>query len=276
MPVSRRETRVLGWLLSIEESPVEFIKYSTDGAVALFELNRPPVNALNGQVAEDLFAAAEQASDPAVRAVVITGRPHFAAGADITGFQSAFDAGESGLERNTLPPAVRRIEQLAKPVIAAVHGYALGGGLELAMGADFRYLAEDAQVGQPEIKLGLIPGAGGTQRLSRLVGFSKAKELNYTGRFVGAEEALAIGLADKVYPADALLDKAMEWAAELARGATVAIGAAKRAMNEGWGRSIDDALAIEREAFDDCFDTSDAREGVDAFLNKRDPNFTGS
>jgi len=255
---------------------VEFVQYSVDGAVALVELTRPPVNALNGQVAKELLEMVEVAADPAVRAVVITGRPHFAAGADITGFQAAFDSGASGLEGNQLPGANRKIEQLAKPVFAAVHGYALGGGLELAMAADFRYLAEDAQVGQPEIKLGLIPGAGGTQRLPRLIGFSRAKELNYTGRFADAAEALRIGLADAVFPADELLEKTMEAAAVLANGATVAIAAAKRAMNEGWGRPIDDALAGERAAFDDCFATSDAREGVDAFLNKRDANFTGT
>ena len=255
---------------------MEFVQYSVDGGVAVMELVRPPVNALNEQVAEELIEASAQAADPSVRAVVITGRPHFAAGADITGFQEAYGAGRSGLEGNRLPEAIRGLEHLAKPVIAAIHGYALGGGLELAIGADFRYLAEDAQVGQPEIKLGLIPGAGGTQRLPRLVGFSKAKELNYTGRFVRADEALALGLADKVFPSDQLLDAAMEDAQTYAAGATLAIAAAKRAMNEGWGRPIDDALERERVAFDDCFDSADAREGVDAFLTKRDPNFTGT
>ncbi len=255
---------------------MEFVRFSADDGVGLIELTRPPVNALNGQVAEELLEVADRAADRSVRAVVITGRPHFAAGADITGFQEAFDAGLSGLENNRVPEAVRRIEQLAKPVIAAVHGYALGGGLELAMAADFRFLAEDAQVGQPEIKLGLIPGAGGTQRLYRLVGFSKAKELNYTGRFVGAEEALAIGLADRVFPKESLFDEAWQAAAAYAQGPTVAIGAAKHAMNEGWGHPIDEALAVERAAFDRCFNSDDAREGVDAFLNKRAPNFTGT
>jgi enoyl-CoA hydratase/carnithine racemase len=255
---------------------LDFVQYSQDGAVALIELVRAPVNALNDQVAEELIEATRTASDPSVRAVVITGRPHFAAGADITGFAESFATGRSGLEGNRLPEAIRGLERLEKPVIAAVHGYALGGGLELAMGADFRYLAEDAQVGQPEIKLGLIPGAGGTQRLPRLVGFSKAKEINYTGRFVQADEALAIGLADEVFPPDELLGAAMQSAQRYAAGATLAIAAAKRAMNEGWGRPMDDALERERIAFDDCFDTADAREGVDAFLTKREPHFTGT
>ncbi|HDH02847.1 MAG TPA: enoyl-CoA hydratase/isomerase family protein, partial [Actinobacteria bacterium] len=176
---------------------MDLVNYTVDGAVALIELNRPPVNALSGDVAEELTEATSLAEDPAIRAVVITGRPHFAAGADITGFQMAHSQGQGGMEGMRLDTVVRRFEKLAKPTIAAIHGYALGGGLELAMGADFRYMAEDAQVGQPEIKLGIIPGAGGTQRLVRLVGLSKARQMNYSGDFVSAQEAVAIGLAEK-------------------------------------------------------------------------------
>ena len=183
---------------------MEFVEYSVENAVALVRLNRPPVNALSGELSRDLLEAFTLAADPAVRAVVVTGEPHFAAGADIKGFQLAYD-GEGGSLASVLAEAVRALEKLAKPTLAAVHGYALGGGLELAMGADFRYLSEDASVGQPEIKLGIIPGAGGTQRLPRIVGFQKAKELNYSGRHIGAEEALTIGLADKVFPNGHLL-----------------------------------------------------------------------
>jgi enoyl-CoA hydratase len=254
---------------------MEFVNYTVDGAVALIELNRPPVNALSGAVAAELAEATGMAQDPAIRAVVITGRPHFAAGADITGFGTAHSEGAGGMEGNRLDVVVRRFEQLPKPTIAAVHGYALGGGLEVAMGADFRYLAEDAQVGQPEIKLGLIPGAGGTQRLPRLIGFNRAKELNYSGRFVDAEEALAIGLADNVFPADELLDRAIADAAEWATRATLGIAAAKKAMNEGWGKPIDEALAVEQEAFNEVFGTEDAKEGVAAFLEKREASFQG-
>lgn len=254
---------------------MEFVQYSVDGAVALIELTRPPVNALSGELAGELNEATAQAEDPAVRAVVITGRPHFAAGADITGFQDAHGAGAGGMEGNRLDLTVRRFEQLNKPTIAAIHGYALGGGLELAMGADFRYMAEDAQVGQPEIKLGIIPGAGGTQRLTRLVGLSKARQMNYSGDFVGAEEAVAIGLAEKIFPKDELLDRALEDAAVWATKATLAIGAAKRAMNDGLGRPIDDALAIEAECFAGVFNTEDAKEGVAAFLGKREAKFQG-
>lgn len=252
------------------------IQWTVDGAVGLIELTRPPVNALSGELATELNDVVGEAEDPAIRAVVITGRPHFAAGADISGFQTAHAAGESGLSENRINVVIRRLEQLAKPTIAAVHGYALGGGLELAMSADFRYLADDAQVGQPEIKLGIIPGAGGTQRLPRLVGFNTAKELNYSGRFVGAEEALAIGLADKVVGSDELLATALEDAAEWATKATLGIAAAKKAMNEGWGKPIDEALQVEADAFTECFNTNDAREGVAAFLEKRDATFSGS
>lgn len=255
---------------------MELVSYTTKDAVALIELTRPPVNALSGELADDLDEAIGMAEDDAIRAVVITGRPHFAAGADITGFQTAHAEGASGLEGNRIDTVIRRLEQLPKPVIAAVFGYALGGGLELAMGADFRYLAEDAKVGQPEIQLGIIPGAGGTQRLPRLVGFSRGKELVYSGRHVPADEAMAMGLADDVFPADELLEAAMRDAAIYAEGPTRALAAAKRAINEGWGRPIDEALAIEADAFGDCFDTNDAREGVAAFLEKRKASFTGS
>lgn len=255
---------------------MELVSYTTKDAVALIELTRPPVNALSGELAEDLEKAIGMADDDAIRAVVITGRPHFAAGADITGFQTAHAEGASGLDENNIDSVIRRLEQLPKPVIAAVFGYALGGGLELAMGADFRYLAEDAKVGQPEIQLGIIPGAGGTQRLPRLVGFARGKELVYSGRHVPADEALAMGLADAVYPADELLDEALAAAAIYAAGPTKALAAAKRAINEGWGRPIDEALAIEADAFGECFDTADAREGVAAFLEKRKATFSGS
>ena len=255
---------------------MEFVSYTTEAAVGVIELNRPPVNALSGELVRDLDEAIDHASDPSVRAIVITGRPHFAAGADIGRFKTAHDTGAAALEGNRLVAVTRRLEQISKPVIAAVFGYALGGGLELAMGADFRYLAEDAKVGQPEIRLGIIPGAGGTHRLPRLVGFNRGRELVYSGRHIGADEALAIGLADKVFPTDGLLAAAMAAAAVYAAGPAVALGMAKRAINEGWGRPIDEALAIEAAAFDEAFPSDDAREGVAAFLEKRKAQFGGS
>ena len=255
---------------------MELVSYSVEGAVGVIELSRPPVNALSEQLVEDIDEAIDHASDPAIRAVVITGRPHFAAGADIKRFKVAHDTGAQALDGLRLGAVSRRLEQLPKPVIAAVFGYALGGGLELAMGADFRYMAEDAKVGQPEILLGIIPGAGGTRRLLRLVGFNRGRELVYSGRHVEAEEALAIGLADKVFPATDLLDAAMVAAANYATGPTVALGMAKRSINEGWGRPIDEALAVEAEAFNEAFASDDAREGVSAFLEKRRARFIGT
>ena len=255
---------------------MELVSYTTEGAVGLIELTRPPVNALSAELVQELDEAIDHASDPAVRAVVITGRPHFAAGADINRFKIAHETGAAALEGNRLVEVIRRLEQIPKPVIAAVFGYALGGGLELAMGADFRYVAEDARVGQPEILLGIIPGAGGTQRLLRLVGFNRGRELVYSGRHIDAEEALAIELADKVFPTDELLDAAMADAAVYATGPSVALGMAKRAINEGWGCPIDEALAIEAEAFDQAFVSDDAKEGVSAFLEKRKARFVGT
>ena len=255
---------------------MELVSYTTEGAVGVIELNRPPVNALSGELVDEIGEAVDRASEPAVRAVVITGRPHFAAGADINRFKDAHDSGAQALEGLRLGAVTRRLEQLPKPVIAAVFGYALGGGLELAMGADFRYLSEDAKVGQPEILLGIIPGAGGTRRLLRLVGFNRGKELVYSGRHVAAGEALDIGLADKVFPADELLEAALADAATYAAGPTAALGMAKRSINEGWGRPIDEALAIEEEAFYEAFASDDAREGVTAFLEKRKPRFGGT
>lgn len=251
------------------------LEYSLEGPVALIRLDRPPVNALSHGLADELDEAVGRAGGPQVRAVVVTGRPHFAAGADIGGFKEAFDRGEPDTLAAHLSSAIRRLELLPKPVIAAVFGFALGGGLELAMGADFRYLAEDARVGQPEIRLGIIPGAGGTQRLPRLVGVARAKEMVYSGRHVPAEEALEIGLADRVLPADDLLEAALEDARRLAEGPTVALGAAKRAIDEGWGRTIEEGLEVEAESFQRAFATADARAGVEAFLAKEEPTFEG-
>ncbi|MDE0368990.1 MAG: enoyl-CoA hydratase-related protein [bacterium] len=257
---------------------MEYTSFTTHDAVGLIELTRPPVNAISADVVRDLDDALDQASDPGIRAVVITGRPHFAAGADINRFKEAHEEGADArsLEADRLGALVRRMELMTKPIIAAVFGYALGGGLELAMGADFRYLAEDARVGQPEILLGIIPGAGGTQRLTRLVGSNRGREIIYSGRHLDAEEALAIGLADRVFPSEVLLESALEYAATLAAGPAVALGMAKRAINEGWGRPMDEALAVEAEAFDATFASDDAREGVLAFLEKRTAEFRGT
>lgn len=255
---------------------MEFVTVTVDDAVALVRLDRPPVNALSEQVAVELHEAFNQCQDPTIRAVVVTGQPHFAAGADIKGFKETLDSGSREVTASTLQDAIAALDLLGKPTIAAVHGFALGGGCELSLGCDFRYMAEDAKIGQPEVLLGLIPGAGGTQRLQRVVGFQKAKDLVYTGRQVGAEEALAIGYADRVLPTDDVLGKALEDAAEWATKATYAIAAAKKALADGRGVTLDRALAIEQEQFDATFGSEDAIEGVDAFVEKRRAEFKGS
>lgn len=254
---------------------MEFVRVTKDDAVAVVTLDRPPVNALNEDFAQELKAGFAECSDPSIRAVVVTGSPHFAAGADIKGFQASFDAGVEERSAWTLQEAIAALEALAKPTIAAVHGYALGGGLELAMGADFRYLADDARVGQPEILLGLIPRAGGTQRLARLVGYQRAKEMVLSGRQIGAEEALEIGLADRVVPSAELDSAVLEAAREWASKPTLAIAAAKRALNAGFGTPVKQGLLIERDAFNESFKTEDAREGVAAFIGKREAEFKG-
>ena len=254
---------------------MEHVELTVEGPVALVRIDRPPVNALTESVAQELHQTFESCSDPAIRSVVVTGEPHFAAGADIRGFQATFDSGVEERSAWTLQEAIASLESLEKPTIAVVHGFALGGGLELAMGADFRYLADDAKVGQPEILLGLIPGAGGTQRLTRLVGYQRAKELIFSGRQVDAEEALAIGLADKVFLGSELFDAAMGAARQWAESPTRAIAAAKKALNLGAGLPVDQGLLVEREAFNESFKTEDAREGVAAFIAKRKAEFTG-
>ncbi|MDH4117518.1 MAG: enoyl-CoA hydratase-related protein [Acidimicrobiia bacterium] len=254
---------------------MSLVDLTVDGAVALVRLNRPPVNALSEELSVELGEAFDRCADPEIRAVVVTGQPHFAAGADIKGFQAAYDSGVDEKLAGALLGTVAKLESLEKPTIAAIHGYALGGGLELAMGCDFRYLAVDAKVGQPEILLGIIPGAGGTQRLPRIVGYQRAKEIVFSGRQVDAEEAERIGLADRVAPTEELLDLALADAGRWAAGPTRALAAAKRALNDGWGHVMGQALMVEAGAFQDCFWTDDAKEGVAAFIEKRKAEFTG-
>lgn len=255
---------------------MSLVRVERDGPVAVVTLDRPPVNALSEELSNDLIAAFGECTDDAIRAVVVTGSPHFAAGADIKGFQAAYDSGSDDTLARTLVEAVWALERLEKPTIAAIRGYALGGGFELAMGADFRYLAQDAQVGQPEITLGIIPGGGGTQRLTRIAGIQKAKDIVFSGRFVNADEAHEIGLADKVAPDEELLDLALTDAMRFANGPTKALAAAKRAINAGTGRPMEDRIGIESEAFMKTFWTDDAKEGVAAFIQKRQAEFGGS
>jgi len=225
------------------------------------------MNALGADLQAELASAAERVSaDPAIRAVVLYGGDRlFAAGADIKEM-SQLGYAQMTQDSNRLQDCLTAVARIAKPVIAAVTGYALGGGLELALCADFRVLGERAKVGQPEILLGLIPGAGGTQRLPRLIGPAKAKDLIFTGRFVDAAEALAIGLADKVVADVEVYQAACALAARFAAGPAIAIAAAKRAIDTGLDTDLSTGLELERISFAGMFATEDARAGLRSFL----------
>lgn len=235
-----------------------------NGVVAL-RIDRPPLNALSRVLLKELDAAARGlASDADVKAVVVFGGAKaFAAGADISEFGGQPEAREVGKRFRT---AFDKIGEIPRPVIAAVNGVALGGGLELALACDLRLAADNARVGQPEILLGIIPGAGGTQRLPALVGPARAKELIWSGRQVKADEALAMGLVDRVVSAAELEDAALEWAGSFASGAVAAMGLAKRAIDGGLGRPLGEGLDLEAEAFVEVFGTEDAATGVRSFL----------
>jgi enoyl-CoA hydratase/carnithine racemase len=245
----------------------ELVAIGIDQAVATLRLNRPPMNALNSAIQAELAgAAAEVDADPLVRAVVLYGGEKlFAAGADIKEMADVSYAHMAARSR-ALQGAFNAVAAISKPVIAAVTGYALGGGLELALCADFRVLGESAQVGQPEILLGLIPGAGGTQRLPRLIGPARAKDLIFSGRFVRAPEALAIGLADQVVPDADVYQAACALAARYAAGPPIALAAAKHAIDAGLGTDLQTGLEIERLGFAGLFATDDARSGMRSFV----------
>jgi len=254
----------------------EFVRLEVADAVATMRLDRPKLNPLDAAMQEEIRAAAHEAADrDDVRAVVIYGGPNvFAAGADI---KEMADMSYADMARHSgkLQSAFTAVASIPKPVVAAVTGYALGGGCELALCADRRVAADEAKMGQPEITLGIIPGAGGTQRLSRLVGPSKAKDIIFTGRFVEADEALRIGLVDEVVAADAVYDTAIAWAGQFASGPAYALRAAKEAIDHGLGVDLDTGLEIERTQFAGLFATEDRTIGMRAFLGKAKPAFEG-
>ena len=237
-------------------------------AIATIRLDRPKMNALNRQVQDEIAAAAAQVgTDASVRAVILYGGERvFAAGADI---KEMADLGFAEMaERSTrLQAAFTAVADIPKPVVAAVTGYALGGGLELALCADFRVLGESAKVGQPEILLGIIPGAGGTQRLPRLIGPARAKDLIFSGRQVTATEALAIGLADKVVPDDQVYEAAVELVSRYAAGPALALRAAKQAVNGGLEVDLATGLEVERLQFAALFATEDQKTGMRSFID---------
>lgn len=255
----------------------ETLIVETRERVGLIRLNRPQaLNALNLQVMREMLAAlAAFDADEGIGAIVITGSEKaFAAGADIKEM-----AGMSHLDMAARAPelssAFDAVARIPKPVVAAVTGYALGGGCELALACDWRVVAEDATLGQPEIRLGVIPGAGGTQRLARLVGPARAKDLIFSGRTVDAAEAARIGLADLVVPAGEVYDRAVAMVRPYVGGPTQALRAAKLAIDGGLDRDLASGLAWESQLFASLFGTEDQREGMAAFVEKRPPRFTG-
>jgi enoyl-CoA hydratase len=256
---------------------LDFVKYETDGPVATLTVDHPPANALSNQVLAEIEASLGRAeADAGVRALIFTGagEKFFIAGADITEFLTI--PKEHYAERTAKGQKVTlQMETMAKPVVMAVNGYCLGGGCELAMAGDVRLAADNAVFGQPEIKLGIIPGFGGTQRFVRLMGKSRAMELLFTGESIDAGTAMKLGLVSRVLPPAQLMPAARELAQKLAAQAPLAIAAIKRAVHRGLDRPMEEALEAERREFAAIRFTHDAIEGITAFLEKRQPAFTG-
>jgi enoyl-CoA hydratase len=263
-----------------DESHFEHITVEIDGHVAVLTFDRPQVlNALDGTLLGEVSCALIALERNAeVRAIVITGAGEkaFAAGADI-GELNALGSAIAGADQARKGQSLtRQIERLRKPVIMAINGFALGGGCEIAMSGDIRIASENAKFGQPEVNLGLIPGYGGSQRTTRLVGKGMAAYLCLTGEIIDAREALRIGLVQKVVPLAELLTEAKRIANVIASKAPLAIAACKRVINNGAHLSIDDALELEALEFGTLVDTKDFREGTGAFLEKRKPTWTAS
>ena len=248
-----------------------FVDLEQRGSIGILTMNRPEaLNALNDQVLRDLDAAldAVEANDE-ILVVILTGAGRsFVAGADIAAMSTMTvkEGREFGKFGNDI---FRKLETLPIPTIAAVNGFALGGGNELAMSCDIRYCSDNAVFGQPEVGLGITPGFGGTQRLVRVVGTGKAKEMVFTGQNIKADEAYRIGLVNGVYPREELMPAVMKLAQKIASNAPIAVRNSKRAVTDGFLSDLDHAIAIEEQYFSECFETEDQREGMKAFLEKR-------
>ena len=247
----------------------EFVRLEVEDGVATLRLDRPKMNALDVQVQEEIRAAAVEATErDDVKAVVVYGGEKvFAAGADVK--EMAEMSYTDMIKRSHgLTSAFTAVARIPKPVVAAITGYALGGGCELALCADVRFAADNATLGQPEVLLGIIPGAGGTQRLSRLVGPSRAKDIIFTGRFVKADEALAIGMVDRVFPAEQVYAEAVAWAQQFSTAASYAVRAAKEAVDRGLEVDLETGLEIERQQFAALFATEDRALGMGSFVER--------
>ena len=255
----------------------EFVSLEVSDQVATLLLQRPPMNALNRQMQTEIREAAQEiAARRDIGAVVLYGGPKvFAAGADIKEM-SDMSYQDMLLASADLQDAFTSVARIPQPTLAAVTGYALGGGCELALCCDMRVAGESAKLGQPEILLGIIPGAGGTQRLPRLVGPSRAKDLIFTGRHVDAQEAMEIGLVNAVVPDDETYDSALAIAKRLAKGPALALRAAKESVDRGLDTDLATGLDIERVRFAGLFATDDQKIGMQAFVEKRPAEFTGN
>lgn len=247
----------------------EFVNLEVSDGIGTIRLDRPPMNALNRQVQEEIRAAARQATVSAeVKAVIVYGGEKvFAAGADIKEMAELTAAEMADIVAD-LQSALGSLSTIPKPVVAAVTGYALGGGLEVALGADRRIVGDNAKLGVPEVLLGVIPGGGGTQRLARLIGPSRAKDMVFTGRFVGAEEALRIGLVDEVVAPDEVYNAARAWASQFTEGASRALAAAKASIDQGLDVDLTTGLRIEAQQFAALFATDDRTVGMESFISR--------
>ena len=258
-----------------------YISAEIDGSVAVVTIDHPPVNALSAPLLEELEAEIDRLdADDDVRAIVLVGAGDraFVAGADISEFPSLREAAAEANERGSargIQKLGHRMDAARTPFVAAIHGFCLGGGLELAMCCDMRVASDDAQLGQPEIKLGLIPGGGGTQRLPRLVGIGRAQYLNMTGDFVDARTAYDWGLVEKVVSRDELRETALGIATTIASRSPVSIGVLRELARTTRDLSLEEGLRREADGFRRCLESEDGAEGVAAFLEKREPQFTG-
>jgi len=254
--------------------PYETIIYETKGPVALIKLNRPKaLNALNSQVARELGQALHAAeADPAIGCIVLTGNEKaFAAGADIKEMQGK--TFQSVYMEDFITKEWEEVTKVRKPIIAAVAGYAFGGGCEVAMMCDFIIAAKNAKFGQPEINLGIMPGAGGTQRLTRFVGKSKAMEMCLTGRTMDAEEAERAGLVSRIVDDDKLLDEALKTAETIAKKSRPVVFMVKESINRAYESTLREGVLFERRVFHSAFALEDKSEGMAAFVEKREPKF---
>lgn len=248
-----------------------YIDYEQDGYIGIMTINRPKaLNALNGEVLKDIEAAFDAVDPDSTRVIILTGagEKSFVAGADIAAMSTMTHAeGEAfGKFGNDI---FRKIETFPLPVIAAVNGFCLGGGNEIAMSCDIRICSENALFGQPEAALGITPGFGGTQRLARIIGIGKAKEMVYSAKNIKADEAYRIGLVNAVYTQEELMPAAKKLAAAISANAPIAVRNCKKAINDGLSMNMDQAIVIEEKLFGGCFETEDQAEGMTAFLEKR-------